>query len=107
MTPLTKREHREHKPTGHAEIHRDGGIYSVLRGMGFPKDIVPWRRSDFDARAARVRTERASISSPVPTRRSGVEDFVGAWNRVRNLDRFDPAHAPAGGPGLTITAAVP
>ncbi len=39
-----------------AELLRDGGIYSVLRGMGFPKDIVPWRRSDFDARAAHVRT---------------------------------------------------
>jgi predicted nucleotidyltransferase len=39
-----------------AELLRDGGIYSVLRGTGFPKDIVPWRRSDFDARAAHVRT---------------------------------------------------
>jgi predicted nucleotidyltransferase len=39
-----------------AELLRDGGIYSVLRGMGFPKDIVPWRRSDFEARAAHVRT---------------------------------------------------
>ena len=38
------------------ELLRDGGIYSVLRGMGFPKDIVPWRRSDFDRRAAHVRT---------------------------------------------------
>src|ERR1035438_6139320 len=25
---------------------RDGGIYSLLRGMGYPKDIVPWRRRD-------------------------------------------------------------
>jgi hypothetical protein len=39
-----------------AELLRDGGIYTVLRGMGFPKDIVPWRRSDFEARAAHVRT---------------------------------------------------
>lgn len=39
-----------------AELLRDGGIYSVLRGMGVPKDIVPWRRSDFEARAAHVRT---------------------------------------------------
>ena len=39
-----------------AELLRDGGIYSVLRGMGFPKDVVPWRRSDFEARAAHVRT---------------------------------------------------
>ena len=38
-----------------AELLRDGAIYSLLRGMGYPKDIVPWRRSDFDARAAQVR----------------------------------------------------
>jgi predicted nucleotidyltransferase len=38
------------------ELLRDGGIYSLLRGMGYPKDIVPWRRSDFEARAAHVRT---------------------------------------------------
>ncbi|MBZ5724433.1 MAG: nucleotidyltransferase domain-containing protein [Acidobacteriia bacterium] len=41
---------------------RDGGIYSVLRGMGYPKDIVPWRRSDFDARATHV---RASLPATV------------------------------------------
>lgn len=38
------------------ELVRSGAIYSVLRGMGYPKDVVPWRRSDFDARAAHVRT---------------------------------------------------
>jgi predicted nucleotidyltransferase len=38
-----------------AELLRRG-IYSVLRGIGFPKDVVPWRRSDFEARAAYVRT---------------------------------------------------
>jgi uncharacterized protein len=38
------------------ELLRDGGIYSLLRGIGYPKDIVPWRRGDFDARAAHVRT---------------------------------------------------
>jgi hypothetical protein len=38
-----------------AELLRRG-IYSVLRGIGFPKDVVPWRRSDFEARAAHVRT---------------------------------------------------
>ena len=37
------------------ELARGGGIYSVLRGMGYPKDVVPWRRGDFDARAAHVR----------------------------------------------------
>ena len=39
-----------------AELLRDGTIYSLLRGMGHPKDIVRWRRSDFDARAAHVCT---------------------------------------------------
>lgn len=38
-----------------AEVFRDGGIYSLLRGIGYPKDIVPWHRSDFDARAMHVR----------------------------------------------------
>jgi predicted nucleotidyltransferase len=37
------------------ELVRGGGIYSVLREMGYPKDVVPWRRGDFDARAAHVR----------------------------------------------------
>jgi predicted nucleotidyltransferase len=44
------------------ELLRDGGIYSLLRGMGYPKDIVPWRRSDFDAHAAYV---RASLPATV------------------------------------------
>lgn len=44
------------------ELLRDGGIYSVLRGMGYPKDIVPWRRGDFEARAAHV---RASLPATV------------------------------------------
>ena len=38
------------------ELLRDGSIYSLLRGMGRPKDIVPWRRGDFDARAMHVRS---------------------------------------------------
>jgi predicted nucleotidyltransferase len=37
------------------DLLRGSGIYSLLRGMGHPKDVVPWRRSDFDARAAHVR----------------------------------------------------
>ena len=37
------------------ELLRDGGIYSLLSSVGYPKDIVPWRRSDFDARATHVR----------------------------------------------------
>ena len=44
------------------ESLRDGGVYSLLRGMGYPKDIVPWRCSDFDARAAHV---RASLPATV------------------------------------------
>lgn len=44
------------------ELLRDGGIYSVLRSMGYPKDIVPWRRSDFEARAAHI---RASLPATV------------------------------------------
>ena len=45
-----------------AGLLRDGGIYSLLRGVGYPKDIVPWRRGDFDARAAHV---RASLPATV------------------------------------------
>jgi predicted nucleotidyltransferase len=44
------------------DLLRDGGIYSLLRGMGYPKDVVPWRRSDFEARAAHV---RASLPATV------------------------------------------
>jgi len=44
------------------ELLRGGAIYSLLRGMGYPKDIVPWRRSDFDARAMHV---RASLPATV------------------------------------------
>ena len=39
-----------------AELLRNGEIYTALRGMGYPKDIVPWRQGDFDARAAHVRS---------------------------------------------------
>src|ERR1700723_2923589 len=35
---------------------RDGGVYSFLSGLGVPKDIVPWRESDFTRRAAWVPT---------------------------------------------------
>jgi predicted nucleotidyltransferase len=33
---------------------RSGTIYSELRTAGVPKDVIPWRASDFDARAAHV-----------------------------------------------------
>jgi predicted nucleotidyltransferase len=36
------------------DFFRSGAIYSLLRGMGYPKDVIPWRRSDFDARAEHV-----------------------------------------------------
>ena len=45
-----------------AGLLSDGGIYSLLGGVGYPKDIVPWRRGDFDARAAHV---RASLPATV------------------------------------------
>jgi predicted nucleotidyltransferase len=38
-----------------AEKLRGGEIYRRLFGLGTAADIVPWRRSDFDARAAAVR----------------------------------------------------
>jgi len=36
------------------ELMRSGEIYSQLSGMGFPKDIIPWRSTDFNGRAAYV-----------------------------------------------------
>lgn len=45
-----------------AALLRNPGIYTVLRGMGYPKDVVPWQRSDFDARAMHV---RASLPATV------------------------------------------
>lgn len=45
------------------EIFQDGGIYSLLRGIGYPKDTVPLHRSDFDARAMRVGLQRAGAAA--------------------------------------------
>ena len=36
------------------KLLRSGAIYSDLRGIGYPADVIPWRQSDFDARAAHV-----------------------------------------------------
>ena len=36
------------------ELLRSGAIYRELRGIGYPADVIPWRRTDFDARAAYV-----------------------------------------------------
>lgn len=41
---------------------RGGGIYSLLSGFGIPKDVIPWRQSDFEGRAAYV---RASLPATV------------------------------------------
>lgn len=35
-------------------LMRSGKVYQLLAGLGVAKDIIPWRRSDFDARAAHV-----------------------------------------------------
>jgi hypothetical protein len=40
---------RDHAPE---TLFRSGDIYSDLSGIGYPKDVIPWRRSDFDVRAA-------------------------------------------------------
>src|ERR1700733_1796747 len=44
------------------EILRSGEISSRLSGLGMPKDVIPWRQSDFDGRAAHV---RASLPATV------------------------------------------
>ena len=31
-----------------------GSVYSFVSGTGYAKDIVPWRKTDFEARAAHV-----------------------------------------------------
>jgi predicted nucleotidyltransferase len=36
-------------------VMRSGDIYSIL-SFGIPKDVIPWRQSDFDIRAAYVPT---------------------------------------------------
>ncbi len=41
---------------------RGGGIYSRLAGIGHAVDVIPWRQSDFDGRAAYV---RASLPATV------------------------------------------
>lgn len=33
-----------------------GAVYSFVSGTGHAKDIIPWRKSDFEARAAHVPT---------------------------------------------------
>ena len=33
---------------------RTGAVYSYVSGSGYAKDIIPWRKTDFEARAAHV-----------------------------------------------------
>jgi len=37
-------------------IMRSSEGYARLSGLGIPKDVIPWRRSDFESRAAHVRS---------------------------------------------------
>ena len=43
-------------------VMRSSEGYSHLSGFGMPKDVVPWRQSDFEGRAAYV---RASLPATV------------------------------------------
>jgi len=36
------------------QLMRSGEVYRLLAGMGVAKDVIPWRRSDFEGRAAHV-----------------------------------------------------
>jgi len=71
---------------------RSGEIYSILSNMGFPKDVIPWRRSDFDARAAYVVT-----SLPATVVREGrlLCEFgpVAAWSGSRMAGPGTPRSA--------------
>ncbi|MCX6624134.1 MAG: nucleotidyltransferase domain-containing protein [Acidobacteria bacterium] len=33
---------------------RSGAVYSFVSGTGYAKDIIPWRKTDFEASAAHV-----------------------------------------------------
>jgi predicted nucleotidyltransferase len=48
------------------ELMRSGEVYHLVSGMGIPKDIVPWRRSDFEGRARHV-----AASLPATVMREG------------------------------------
>ena len=41
---------------------RSTDVYSRLSGLGVPKDVIPWRKTDFEGRAAYV---RASLPATV------------------------------------------
>jgi predicted nucleotidyltransferase len=44
------------------QVMRSGEIYSQLSGFGVAKDVIPWRRSDFERRAVNV---KASLPATV------------------------------------------
>jgi uncharacterized protein len=44
------------------EVMRSSGGYRSLSGFGIPKDVIPWRQTDFEASAAYV---RASLPATV------------------------------------------
>jgi len=44
------------------ELLRGGGIYSLLRDIREAVEVIPWRKTDFDGRAAYV---RASLPATV------------------------------------------
>lgn len=46
---------------------RPGGVQRAVSGRGFAKDVVPWRRTDFEQRAAWVNT-----SLPATVVREGI-----------------------------------
>jgi uncharacterized protein len=48
------------------ELMRSGDIYAKIGSVGYSKDIVPWRSTDFDARA-----EHVVASLPATIKREG------------------------------------
>ena len=48
------------------EVLRGGGIFTVLSGIPYPVEIVPWRQTDFEGRAAYV-----AASLPATVTREG------------------------------------
>jgi len=44
------------------QLFRSGEIYTRLSGLEYPKDVIPWRKTDFEGRAAYV---RASLPATV------------------------------------------
>jgi predicted nucleotidyltransferase len=53
------------------ELLRGGAVYHLLAGTGYPKDVIPWRRTDFDIRAAEV---VASLPGTVLRERKLLDD---------------------------------